>query len=176
MIITKEELIKMVYSEKELQNVDNRIPPILWAMLDTSEYVMDYNENSAGRLTNLYAKLWQKHNGDIVSYLMKKKGIERNGSILYKRIIKYTDEVYILQEKIIDEIHDKVRQSKKKSIFTTEKAILIDDDSLSYSLSNNSYLKELTVHSLLDNNGYGYSYYILSIHQLANLLDYINKL
>lgn len=60
--MTKGELMKKVYSEKELGNVDSAIPAMFWPMLDTSEYVMDYNENNLGRLTNLYAKLWHKEN------------------------------------------------------------------------------------------------------------------
>ncbi len=56
--MTKNDLMKKVYTKNELRNVDSAIPANLWPMLDTTEYVMDYNDNSLGRLVNLYARLW----------------------------------------------------------------------------------------------------------------------
>jgi hypothetical protein len=49
----KGELMRLVYSEKELRNVDSAIPMSLWGDIDTAIHVYDYNTNSFGDLVNL---------------------------------------------------------------------------------------------------------------------------
>lgn len=52
--MTKGDLMKMVYTEQELKNVDSAIPMHLWEGIDTAIHVMDYNNNGAfGELVNL---------------------------------------------------------------------------------------------------------------------------
>ena len=53
--MTKADIMKLVYSEKELRHVDAAIPQIVWDMIDTSIHVMDYNQGH-GVLVNLETK------------------------------------------------------------------------------------------------------------------------
>lgn len=89
--------------------------------------------------------------------------------------MKYIDKVDGLQEMIIDKLKDKARKSKIKSEFVSDKVLVIKDDDFMYNLKNQKYLKELSVNNLIDNEGYHYSYYVLTIAQLAELLDYFNE-
>lgn len=56
--MNKGDLMKLVYTEAELRNVDSAIPIELWNEIDTSIYVMDYNNNGPfGKLVNLMDRL-----------------------------------------------------------------------------------------------------------------------
>ena len=59
--MNKGDLMKLVYSQKELRNVDSAIPKEMWDKVDTSIHVMDYNESSLGSIVNLYDKLPLKY-------------------------------------------------------------------------------------------------------------------
>jgi hypothetical protein len=54
-IMTKGELMKLIFTEKELGNIDSAIPIELWDKIDTSIHVVDYNRGH-GVLTNLITK------------------------------------------------------------------------------------------------------------------------
>ena len=51
----------LVYSKKELRNVDSAIPKLMWDEIDTSIHAMDYNNGSMGVVVNLLKKLSQKY-------------------------------------------------------------------------------------------------------------------
>ena len=53
--MTKGKMMKLVFREEELGNIDSAIPIELWDKIDTSIHVMDYN-NGRGVLTNLLTK------------------------------------------------------------------------------------------------------------------------
>lgn len=46
-IRSKGELMKLVYTEKELHNIDVAIPMELWQEVDTATHVMNYNDKGA---------------------------------------------------------------------------------------------------------------------------------
>lgn len=58
--MTKGKLMKLVYIEEELRNVDSAIPIELWDKVDTSIHVMDYNNSCLGELVNLQERLKQQ--------------------------------------------------------------------------------------------------------------------
>lgn len=52
---TKGDLMKAVYTEDELQNIDSAIPIHLWDDHPTFNHVMNYNEpHRQGRLENMF--------------------------------------------------------------------------------------------------------------------------
>ena len=53
--MTKGDLMRKVYTEDELCNVDTAIPIELWKKVDTTIHVVDYNEGF-GILVNLETK------------------------------------------------------------------------------------------------------------------------
>lgn len=60
--MNKGDLMKLVFTEDELRNVDSAIPMNLWNKVNSSIHVMDYNQSSAfGTLVNLYKKAMQKN-------------------------------------------------------------------------------------------------------------------
>ena len=61
-IDTKGKLMRLVFSKKELQNVDSAIPIECWNKVDTSITVMDYNQVAGcfGKLTNLLELAYQR--------------------------------------------------------------------------------------------------------------------
>ena len=51
----KGELMKLVYTQKELRSIDSAVPQPLWDKINTSIHVMNYNNSGAfGDLENLY--------------------------------------------------------------------------------------------------------------------------
>jgi len=52
--MTKGEMMKKIYTEKELQNIDSAIPISYWEKVNPHLYVMNYNDNGAfGKLESL---------------------------------------------------------------------------------------------------------------------------
>jgi len=52
-IRNKGELMRLVYTEKELRNIDSAIPMSLWPGIDTAIHVYNYNTNKFGELENI---------------------------------------------------------------------------------------------------------------------------
>lgn len=54
-------MMKKVYTEAELRNIDSAIPMDLWEGIDTSIHVMNYNGNGAfGKLENMESLLKER--------------------------------------------------------------------------------------------------------------------
>ena len=54
--MNKGDLMKLVYTEEELRNIDSAIPKYLWKTIDTSVNVMNYNGSSMGVLEDMLKK------------------------------------------------------------------------------------------------------------------------
>jgi len=54
MLMTKGQIMKLVYTTEELRNIDSAIPMGCWDKIDTSVHVMNYNPPfSMGKLENI---------------------------------------------------------------------------------------------------------------------------
>lgn len=52
--MNKGQMMKLVYTEHELQNIDSALPMEYWKLVDVSVHVMNYNNNGPfGRLENM---------------------------------------------------------------------------------------------------------------------------
>lgn len=51
--MNKGEMMRKVYSERELRSIDSAIPQQLWREINTVIHVMNYNNNNMGSLENM---------------------------------------------------------------------------------------------------------------------------
>jgi hypothetical protein len=52
--MTKGELMKLIYTQAELVNIDTATPMHTWKDHDPADHVMNYNNSTLGTLENLY--------------------------------------------------------------------------------------------------------------------------
>ena len=76
----------------------------------------------------------------------------------------------VLHDEVLDVLRTIIASEGEKSEFNGHIAVRVKENQ-QFNLSGGRYLTEINQHHLVDNHGYEYDFYVLSLEQLCDIVD-----